>query len=33
MKLFVVLFTAFFIYETIGVIAFGLPSVHAMLGK
>jgi hypothetical protein len=33
MRLFVFLFSAFFLYETIGVIALGLPSVHAMLGK
>lgn len=33
MRLFVIFFTAFFVYETIGVIVFGLPSLHAMLGK
>jgi len=33
MKLFVLLFVAFFLYETIGVIAFGFPSFHTMLGK
>lgn len=33
MKLFVIFFTTLFLYETIGVIAFGLPSLHAMLGK
>jgi len=33
MKLFVLSFVALFLYETIGVIAFGLPSLHSLLGK
>jgi hypothetical protein len=33
MKLFVILFAVFFFYETVISISFGLPSLHAMLGK
>ena len=33
MRLFVFLFIAVFLYETIGVIAFGVPSLHTLLGK
>jgi hypothetical protein len=33
MKLFLACFIALFLYETIGVIAFGLPSLHTLLGK
>jgi hypothetical protein len=33
MRLFVVFFIALFLYETIGVIALGLPSLHTMWGK
>jgi hypothetical protein len=33
MRLFVFFFTACFLYETIGVIVFGLPGLHTLLGK
>jgi hypothetical protein len=33
MRLFVLFFIAFFLYETIGVIVFGFPSLHDMSGK
>jgi hypothetical protein len=33
MKLFITCFVVLFVYETVGVIMFGLPSLHTMLGK
>jgi len=33
MRLFVFFFITLFVYETIGAIAFGLPSLHTLLGK
>lgn len=33
MKLLVFFIVAFLLYETIGVIAFELPSLHALFGK
>jgi hypothetical protein len=33
MKLFLTCFITIFLYETIGVIMFGLPSLHSLLGK
>jgi hypothetical protein len=33
MRLFLICIVALFLYETIGVIAFGAPSLHTLLGK